>query len=63
MQVAPASGAFYILDTTANSNSQNELYNGISDIHIPPIPDDKETFYRVNDDAKGYLRDCQWRHR
>lgn len=29
MQVAPASGAFYILDTTANSNSQNKLYSGI----------------------------------
>jgi len=29
MQVAPASGAFYILDTTANSNSENKLYSGI----------------------------------
>lgn len=29
MQVAPASGAFYILDTTANSNSENPLFNGI----------------------------------
>ena len=29
MQVAPASGAFYILDTTANSNSENPLYSGI----------------------------------
>ena len=29
MQVAPASGAFYILDTTANSNSESELYSGI----------------------------------
>ncbi len=29
MQLAPASGAFYILDTTANSNSQTELYSGI----------------------------------
>lgn len=29
MQVAPASGAFYILDTTANSNSDTELFNGI----------------------------------
>lgn len=29
MQVAPASGAFYILDTTANSNSENALYSGI----------------------------------
>ena len=29
MQVAPASGAFYILDTTANSNSDTELYSGI----------------------------------
>ena len=25
-----------------------------SDIHIPTIPDDKETFYCANDDAKGY---------
>lgn len=29
MQVAPASGAFYILDTTANSSSETPLYNGI----------------------------------
>lgn len=29
MQVAPASGAFCILDTTANSNSKTELYSGI----------------------------------
>ena len=29
MQVAPASGAFYILNTTANSNSETELYSGI----------------------------------
>ena len=29
MQVAPASGAFYILDTTANSNSDTELFSGI----------------------------------
>ena len=29
MQVAPASGAFYILDTTANSSSDTELYSGI----------------------------------
>lgn len=29
MQVAPASGAFYILDTTANSSSETALYNGI----------------------------------
>lgn len=29
MQVAPASGAFYILDTTANSYSDTELYSGI----------------------------------
>ncbi len=25
-----------------------------SDIHIPTIPDDNGTFYRANDDAKGY---------
>ena len=25
-----------------------------SDIHIPTIPDDNGTFYRTNDDAKGY---------
>ena len=29
MQVAPASGAFYILDTTANSKSETKLYSGI----------------------------------
>lgn len=29
MQVAPASGAFYMLDTTANSNSEASLYSGI----------------------------------
>jgi len=29
MQVAPASGAFFILDTTVNSRSENELYSGI----------------------------------
>ena len=29
MQVAPASGAFYILDTTVNSDSDVPLYNGI----------------------------------
>ena len=29
MQVAPASGAFYILDTTVNSSSDVPLYNGI----------------------------------
>ena len=29
MQVAPASGAFCILDTTANSNSETPLYSGI----------------------------------
>jgi len=29
MQVAPASGAFYILDTTANSYSETALYSGI----------------------------------
>lgn len=29
MQVAPASGAFYILDTTANSNSPTELFSGV----------------------------------
>lgn len=29
MQLAPSSGAFYILDTTVNSNSETPLYNGI----------------------------------
>ncbi len=29
MQVAPASGAFYLLDTTANNTSAAPLYNGI----------------------------------
>ena len=41
--------------------SQTNFFHGYrlyavdgSDIHIPTIPDDKETFYRANDDAKGY---------
>ncbi len=29
MQLAPSSGAFYILDTTVNSHSETPLYNGI----------------------------------
>ena len=29
MQLAPSSGAFYILDTTVNSESETRLYNGI----------------------------------
>lgn len=29
MQMAPSSGAFYILDTTVNSQSEEALYNGI----------------------------------
>ena len=29
MQLAPSSGAFYILDTTVNSRSEEPLYNGI----------------------------------
>ncbi len=29
MQLAPASGAFYILDTTVNNQSEPQLYNGI----------------------------------
>lgn len=29
MQLAPCSGAFYLLDTTVNSHSQESLYNGI----------------------------------
>jgi len=29
MQLAPSSGAFYILDTTVNSNSEEPLYNGV----------------------------------
>ena len=29
MQLAPSSGAFYILDTTVNSRSEDPLYNGI----------------------------------
>ncbi len=29
MQVAPASGAFYLLNTTANSNSETALFSGI----------------------------------
>ena len=29
MQLAPSSGAFYILDTTVNGQSDTQLYNGI----------------------------------
>lgn len=29
MQIAPASGAFYILNTTVNTNSSQRLYNGL----------------------------------
>ena len=29
MQLAPSSGAFYILDTTVNSHSEEPLYNGV----------------------------------
>ena len=41
--------------------SQTNFFHGYrlyavdgSDIHIPTIPDDNGTFYRANDDAKGY---------
>ena len=41
--------------------SQTNFFHGYrlyavdgSDIHIPTIPDDKGTFYRANDDSKGY---------
>lgn len=41
--------------------SQTSFFHGYrlyavdgSDIHIPTIPDDKNTFYRANNDAKGY---------
>lgn len=44
-----------------NEFSQTNFFHGYrlyavdgSDIHIPNIPDDNETFYCANDDAKGY---------
>ena len=51
----------YLFHTFNESFSQTCFFHGYrlyavdgSDIHIPTIPDDKETFYRANDDAKGY---------
>ena len=51
----------YLFHKFNESFSQTNFFHGYrlyavdgSDIHIPTIPDDKETFYRANDDAKGY---------
>ena len=51
----------YLFHEFNESFSQTNFFHGYrlyavdgSDIHIPTIPDDKETFYRANDDAKGY---------
>lgn len=51
----------YLFHEFNNEFSQTNFFHGYrlyavdgSDIHIPTIPDDKETFYRANDDAKGY---------
>ena len=51
----------YLFHEFNESFSQTNYFHGYrlyavdgSDIHIPTIPDDKETFYRANDDAKGY---------
>ena len=51
----------YLFHKFNEAFSQTNFFHGYrlyavdgSDIHIPTIPDDKETFYRANDDAKGY---------
>ena len=51
----------YLFHEFNNEFSQTNFFHGYrlyavdgSDIHIPTIPDDKETFYRANDDSKGY---------
>ena len=51
----------YLFHEFNESFSQTNFFHGYrlyavdgSDIHIPTIPDDKATFYRANDDAKGY---------
>ena len=52
----------YLFHEFNNEFSQTNFFHGYrlyavdgSDIHIPTIPDDKETFYRANDDSKGYM--------
>ncbi|MBP7188232.1 MAG: IS4 family transposase [Ruminococcus sp.] len=51
----------YLFHKFNEAFSQTNFFHGYrlyavdgSDIHIPTIPDDKETFYRANDYAKGY---------
>ena len=51
----------YLFHKFNEAFSQTNFFHGYrlyavdgSDIHIPTIPDDKKTFYRANDDAKGY---------
>ncbi len=51
----------YLFHEFNNEFSQTNFFHGYrlyavdgSDIHIPTIPDDKKTFYRANDDSKGY---------
>ena len=51
----------YLFHKFNEAFSQTNFFHGYrlyavdgSDIHIPTIPDDKETFYCANDDAKGY---------
>ena len=51
----------YLFHEFNNEFFQTNFFHGYrlyavdgSDIHIPTIPDDKETFYCANDDSKGY---------
>ena len=51
----------YLFHKFNETFSQTHFFHGYrlyavdgSDIHIPTNPDDKDTFYRANDDAKGY---------
>ena len=51
----------YLFHKFNETFSQTNFFHGYrlyavdgSDIHIPTNPDDKDTFYRANDDAKGY---------
>ncbi|WP_155250370.1 hypothetical protein [Ruminococcus flavefaciens] len=51
----------YLFHKFNEAFSQNSFFHGYrlyavdgSDIHIPTDPDDKDTFYRANNDVKGY---------
>lgn len=50
MQLSPSSGAFYLLDTTVNSNSEDSFYNGIYlkyiNIHSENTVNNDFTLYR-----------------